>query len=296
MSKVTKNSQMQLEGFQASEFSIASGKMTLGYLEHPFFSLKTNAVDMSVLEYTANNGKMNIKISPSASGRMNIKDADFVIFLQAKLVQMKKEGVLTTTTPVITIDTYEFLSFCNRSLGGKSYSNMKNMLDRVSGTSIEITTSIDDDFLDIKNTTMIDPEWEAVVEKKGQKGLLKFKVKCRSWFVEPILESEGYLTIDKAYFDIDKSTERRLWQIARKHAHTSKFTISWAKFYNKVGVSATLSEFRSRLRAVMKKNDGLYVVQEYQIRENEGKTGIIMTRTVCNEDRTVCNDENPKEV
>jgi len=272
----------QFSMIMVKDFQINSGKMGLNYLEHPFFSLKSKGKDMTKFVYVSNDGKTKIEIRPdSGYGRFTIRDADFVAFIQAKLVKMVKNNELHTNTPTLVVETIEFLEFCNRSKGGQSFYNIADMLRRLGGTIIESTRDLDDSKEKKESTTIIDPEWQAVSEKvsdiNGKSQIIAFQIKCREWFVKPIRESNDYLTIPREYFRIKNDLHRRLWQIARMHCGYpgKEFSITWEKLYNKVGTRQSLTTFRSKLRKEIKDKGGKLDILKYAITQSKDKRIVI---------------------
>ena len=266
-----------LEQFQllaANQFAISSGKMQLAMLEHPFFSIGSRAKDMSIYKYESNDGQLDLMIKPSGAGRATIRDSDFIVYLMAKLVMMKELGQLDSDTPLITVEASEFLQFANRGDSGQSYKNLREMLDRLGGTTYTLTTKRENGRIqNIENTTWIDHEWKAVRELKN-KELITFNVRPRAWWVKTIRESNDYLTVPKEFFSIPHDLHRRYWQIGRMHANKNKpFLISWEKFYNKVGSATDFVVFRSRLRKTIK-DKGSVTVLGYVITETEDKRNL----------------------
>ncbi len=255
----------------ASHFPISAGKMGLLSLEHPFFALANK--DMSVYKYESNDGTFGLEISPGIEGRATIKDCDFIIYLIAKLVAMKKAGELNTDTPVIHVEASEFLNFAKRGDGGKNYKDLRAMLKRLGNTNYTITTkSKNGDKEETRNRTWIDPEWNSVREKQTKhRELITFEVRPREWWVRTIRETNQYLTVPQDFFTIRQALDRRYWQIARMHASSSKpFLISWEKFYNKIGSETPFDQFRSRLRRKMKLTGSVQVL-DYFITEVDGR-------------------------
>jgi hypothetical protein len=248
--------------FQTQSYDTPYGKMHIDFLAHPFFTLQINKPDMSTVEYQSNDGKIDMKLQPSGKGRATINDCDFVIFMQAKLVQMKKEGDLDSPNPVLEIDTAEFLEFSDRSDGAKSYEGIESMLDRLGGSKMRFSAyDAREDISDISNYTFIDPEWSAV--SRGRTGsLLSFRVKCRDWFVRPIMESDRYLTIYDEYWDEKRPLIKRINQVLRKHAHRNPWKVGWETFHKLVGTPQSLTVFRSRFRKELKDGGGVMVFMD----------------------------------
>ena len=67
------------------------------------------------------------------------------------------------------------------------------------------------------------------------------------------VEAQEVLTLDRRYFQLAKPLERRLYELARKHAgQQPSFTIGLEKLRNKSGSQSTLKEFRRLLQSIIK--------------------------------------------
>jgi hypothetical protein len=265
----------QLDLFSANQFRVASGRMQLLLLEHPFFSLQSRSRDMSAYSYTSNDGLLTLKVEPSTKGRATMRDSDFLCYLQAKLVAMKQEGRLNTDNPKILVEAAEFLQFAHRGDSGASYKNLRDMLDRLGGTKLSIYTRDKAGRIEMEeHTTWIDPEWRGVREMDNNV-LLTFEVKPREWLVQRVREADHYLSIPRRFFNIRSDTHRRYWQIGRMHAKCAKpFLISWEKFFNKVGSNQPFAKFRSKLRKEIRDNGGTLRILEYTVAECDDRRRI----------------------
>lgn len=260
--------------FFASLFRIAAGKLQLEMLEHPFFSLQSRGRDMSTYRYLSNDGSFALRIAPSEQGRMTMKDADFVAYLQAKLVKMKEEGKLTQYGPVkMIVEVTEFLEFANREKGGANYANFKNMIIRLTGTRIEVER-VEENSKPESVTTILGSEWDSLRSKEGDIPIC-FRITINEWFVRPIIDDNRFLTMPRSYFRIKKDIHKRFFQIARMHA-SGVFEISWEKFHNKVGTKEALSKFRSKLRKEFKDNDGFLEILNFKISESSCKKKVVI--------------------
>ena len=265
--------------FQTQAYETPYGKMHIDFLAHPFFTLQTKKPDMSVVNYQSNDGKIEMELQPSGKGRATINDCDFVIFMQAKLVQMKKEGDLDSPNPVLEVDTAEFLEFSGRSDGTKGYEGIEDMLDRLGGSKMRFSAyDAREDISDINNYTFIDPEWSAV--SRGRTGsLLSFRVKCREWFVRPIMASDRYLTIYDEYWHEKRPLIKRINQVLRKHAHKNPWKVGRETFHKLVGTPQTLAVFRSRFRKELKDGGGFKLFMEtYSMTEDKDGKFLLVTK------------------
>ena len=107
-------------------------------MEHPVFGLSTKPDHrMLIYEYNGN----SIKIKPSYTGLATIHDKDILLYLTSSLMNAKNNGKHISNR--LRFVAYDYLVSTNKTTTGKAYTQLKEGLERLSGTRIEtnITTN-----------------------------------------------------------------------------------------------------------------------------------------------------------
>ena len=178
-------------------------------MEHPLFSLSVKK-DLAAFEYEQ--GNVKVKITPAAEeGRANVFDRDILIYVLSQLMAAKNEGQEIGRR--VRISAHDLLKATNRHTTGQAYATLRRALTRLQFTQIE--TNIHDHGLG---------EWRSIsfitdarIVKEDSTGrLLSVELEMGDWLVKAI-ENKNVLTLNKAYFQLRKPLERRLYELARKH-------------------------------------------------------------------------------
>ncbi len=139
---------------------------------------------------------------------------------------------------------------------------MKSSLLRLRGTSIE--TNIKTNDIEITEGFGLIESYRVVKEGKNGKALA-MEVKVSDWFYNSIMGNE-ILTIDKGYFRLKKPTDRRLYELARKHCgNQNVWKISLDKLKVKLGAVSPLRAFRYNMKKLIDSNH----LPEYNISMDE---------------------------
>src|SRR5260370_29651203 len=120
-----------IQDFFICDVTDAMPKDDMGSMEHPIFSLATKP-DVHVREYEHNGVK--IAVMPSALGLATIHDKDILIYCISQLVAKMNAGVELQKT--LHLKAYDLLVSTNRNTDGRGYEQLRDALDRVSGTRI----------------------------------------------------------------------------------------------------------------------------------------------------------------
>ncbi len=232
-------------------------KDDIASMEHPIFSLSKKP-DYRIPEYS-HNGK-TIKISPSAAGLPTIFDKDILLYIASALINAKNNG--EQISKHVQFTSYDYLVTTNKSTGGEQYNQMKASLLRLRGTSIE--TNIKTNDIEVTEGFGLIESYRVVKEGKNGKALA-MTVKVSDWFYNSIMGNE-VLTIDKGYFRLKKPTDRRLYELARKHCgNQNAWKISLEKLKVKLGTVSPLRAFRYNMKKLIDSNH----LPEYNISMNE---------------------------
>lgn len=233
-----------------------SFKDDIASMEHPVFSLSTKP-DHRMLEYEHNGS--TIKIKPSYTGLATIFDKDILLYLASGLMNAKNNGESISQT--VRFISYDYLVSTNKDTGGFQYRQMRESLARLNGTLIE--TNIKTNGKETTEEFGLINSWK-VVKEDGKGKAVAIEVELSKWFYNSILGDE-ILSMDKGYFRLRKPTERRLYELARKHCGNQ---ITWKiKLDNlklKLGTVTSIRRLRFNLKALAESNH----LPEYNISIN----------------------------
>jgi len=223
-------------------------KDDMASMEHPVFSLSTKP-DFRVLEYESNGNR--IKITPSyEKGLATIHDKDILLYIASSLVNCINKGEVPSQT--VRFIAYDFLVSTNRQTGGKGYKILKEALARLVGTRIETNIRTNQSRV-IENFGILDSF--KIVDKNPNDGrMVGIEVKLSDWFYNSVLGKE-VLSIDKEYFRLRKPTERRLYELARKHCGQQRsWSIGLETLRNKLGATAPVVKLKFNLNKIVESN------------------------------------------
>ena len=225
-----------------------SFKDDVASMEHPIFSLSKKP-DFRLLEYE-NNGN-TIKIKPSWTGLATIFDKDVLLYVISAMMRAKNNG--KQVSKVVRFTSYDYLISTNKSTGGRSYALLKDALSRLKGTVIE--TNIEAGGLRVNEEFSLIDRWREIREDDNDDGrVIALEVELSSWMFNAVLGG-GVLTIDRDYFRLRKPTERRLYELARKHCGNQKaWKIGLDKLRLKLGVTRPAYKLRFDLIKLAESN------------------------------------------
>ena len=215
-------------------------------MEHPVFSLSTKP-DHRMLVYQYNGN--SIKIKPSYTGLATIHDKDILLYLTSCLMSAKNNGEQISSR--VRFTAYDYLVSTNKTINGKSYQQLKEGLERLSGTRIE--TDIKTGGKEIQSEFGLIDSWHIIKEGKDGR-MVAVEVKLSEWFYNSIL-GNAVLSIDKDYFNLRKPTERRLYELARKHCGNQvAWKIGIDKLKNKIGSNSPLTKLKFNIKKISETN------------------------------------------
>lgn len=215
-------------------------------MEHPVFSLSTKPDHrMLVYEYKGN----TIKIKPSYTGLATIHDKDILLYLTSCLMNAKNNGEKISNR--VRFTAYDYLVSTNKTINGKSYIQLKDGLERLSGTRIE--TNIKTNEKEVLSEFGLIDSWHIVKEGKDGR-MIAVEVVLSEWFYNSVL-GNAVLSIDRDYFRLRKPTERRLYELARKHCGNQvAWKISLDKLKDKIGSNSPLNKLRFNINKLTETN------------------------------------------
>jgi plasmid replication initiation protein len=277
----TETGERQIELF-VPEIQSWTLKDDLASMEVPLFSL-SKTPDMAIREYKR--GNKTLRVIPSGIGAANVFDHDLLIYIGSQIVEAKNRGLPITQR--VLVDSYDFLMGTERGDGRTSFENIAGMLRRLRGTTIEtnILTGgkrVTDGFgiiADYKIVSQKTSRHKKTAKKPEMdvERVLSFEVIVSDWFWNGLLEYE-VLTLDRRYFSLTSSVQRRLYEVARKHCGTDKavWKINIDDMADKIGYKAERYKFRSDLREIIAADP----LPDYQIAlEKKGKDEFVVVYT-----------------
>ena len=240
-------------------------KDDIASMEFPIFSLSKNK-DLETREYRR--GNRVVKIVPSGVGAATVFDKDLLLYVASQLIEAKNQGKPLSRT--VVIESCDFLLGTDRGDGRASFERIVDLLDRLRGTTIQ--TNIEtggvtqtEGFGMIDNYKIISEKKRAVTERaSGSRGkdvarqvsrVLQFSVTISEWLYNGLVNYE-VLTMDRAYFQLSRSIDRRLYEIARKHCgDQALWKIDIDLLAGKVGTKVSRAKFRDELRQTIRADE-----------------------------------------
>jgi len=221
-------------------------KDDMASMEHPVFSLSTKYLDR-VLEYEHKGN--TIKIKPSFTGLATIYDKDILMYITSCLMNAKNNG--EPISQIVRFTAYDYLLATKKKTSGFHYQQLLEGLYRLNGTMIE--TNIKTNNKEFINEFGIIDSF-GIVKKREDGRMLAVEVKLSDWLYNSIL-SNSVLTIDQEYFNLRKPTERRLYELARKHCgNQTVWKIKLDSLRTKLGMASELRTLRFNINKIAKTN------------------------------------------
>lgn len=247
------------------DVSDASPKDDMASMEHPVFSLSVKP-DMRELDYS--HAGRRIRVIPSGRGLATIMDKDILLYCISRLVNDLNDG--REITQWVELSAHEIMVATNWNTGKRDYQRFEDALVRLGGTMIltDIPTGGG------RQTHGFHLIEEFVIDRRDREGeiglfgrMTKVRIKLSDWTFRAI-QSMEVLTISAQYFRLRRPLERRIYEIARKHAGEQErpFVIGIDNLQKKVGSNAPAKKFRFFLKEIIREGH----IPDYAI-EIEGK-------------------------
>jgi plasmid replication initiation protein len=258
--------------FFVCDFLGARLKHDLASMEHPLFSLSTRP-DRRILEYDHNG--TSVTIVPSVKGRATIFDADILIFCISQLMAAINGGRETART--LTLTAHDLLQATGRETSGDAYRRLRDAFERLAGT--RITTNLTTGGEEVTSGFGLIESWEIVRKTRGGR-MVSVRVTLSEWLYRAVL-SKSVLTLNRAYFDLRKPLERRIYELARKHCgRQPEWRVSVEVLLKKSGSNSPRRVFRAMLRTMIKAD----TLPDYTLTEEAGDIISITPRAQVVED------------
>jgi plasmid replication initiation protein len=223
-------------------------KDDMASMEHPIFSLSTKP-DTRVLRYEHRD--VVVEIIPSVRGLATIFDKDILIYCISQLMAKKNAGEPLAQT--LHLNAHDVLVWTNRETSGDAYRRLIEAFERLRGTTI--TTNIKTNG-EAEDQVFGLIEKAKVIRQTRSGRMSEIEVKLSDW-VYRIVEGSEVLTLSRDYFRLRKPTDRRIYELARKHCgEQDEWKISLELLHKKTGASSHYREFKSMIRELVK-NDHL---------------------------------------
>jgi plasmid replication initiation protein len=246
-----------IQDFFICDVTDAIPKDDLGSMEHPIFSLATKP-DTSIRDYEHNGTK--ISIMPSALGLATIHDKDVLIYCISQLVAKLNAGGDVNKT--LHLKAYDLLVATNRSTDGRGYEQLKDALDRLSGTRIR--TNIKTGKQEVTEGFGLIDSWRIIRQIDGGR-MSELRVTISDWVFNAVVGRE-VLTLHKDYFRLRKPLERRMYELARKHCgKQDEWSVSLDLLKKKCGSTSTEKEFRRLVGAVCAEDAKHHHIPDYAL-------------------------------
>jgi plasmid replication initiation protein len=241
-------------------------KDDLASMEFPLFSLAKQK-DVTIREYRR--GNKVVRIVPSSVGAATYFDKDLLLYISSQLVEARNQGLPVSRT--VKIDSIDFLLGTERGDGGASFARIIAMLRRLRGTTIETNIPTGADRVtQTEGFSMID-HFKVLSSKKrtlptaghdrGQTGeseveqVYSFTVTISEWLYNGLLNYE-VLTLDRGYFRLSRSIDRRLYEIARKHCGDQPiWKVNIGLLAEKIGTSRAIYKVRDEIRQAIEADE-----------------------------------------
>ena len=256
--------------FFVCDFLGAMPKHDLASMEHPLFSLSTRP-DRRILSYQHNDTE--VTVIPSVKGRATIFDADILIFCISQLMDALNAGQAVSRT--LTLTAHDLLKATQRETSVDSYRRLRDAFERLAGTRIttNITTGPKDDPIEVTTGFGLIEGWEIVRRTRAGR-MVSVSVTLSEWLYRAVL-SKSVLTLNRAYFDLRKPLERRIYELARKHCgHQPEWRVSLETLLKKSGSASPRRVFRAMVREIIRAD----TLPDYTLHEEPGDIIRVISR------------------
>lgn len=246
----------------------------------PFRLSKRDKRAGEIIRHELPDGYVEVKAGPD--GMASVWDYDIVLMMISHLTEAmnrwrdgKGEKPSRTFTPHVS----EILKFARRGDGSRQVEELEAALDRLKGTTIKTVR----DRQTVNGKTMREVEAEGlinsyrVVSRTDTRRISIVEIEAPKWIYREVVEGKRpeVLTVHPDYFLIDPGIGRFLYRLARRAAGKDTAKWSFQTIFERSGSAGTFKKFCQNLRRIVEAND----LPEYELREDTGKDGPILTMT-----------------
>ena len=214
-------------------------------MEHPFFTLSTKP-DVRTVVY--NRDGISIKLNPhNELGLPTMMDKDILLYVGSLMMAEINKG--RTPPKTLRFSAHDLMVTTNRPTDGHAYRLLKNAFERTTGCLI--TTDIKTNEIRQSSGFHILESWNIIEKSRDNRRMVRLEVTVSDWFYNALLGRE-VLTINRDYFRLRKTLERRLYELARKHCgRQPKWEIGLENLKDKCGARSPLKYFRFQVRGII---------------------------------------------
>ena len=232
-------------------------KDDIASMEVPIFSLAKQK-DTKTREYRR--GAKVVRVIPSSVGAATVFDKDLLLYIASQIVEARNQEQAVSRT--VQIESIDFLVGTERGDGRASFERIVDMLRRLRGTTIETNIetggvrqtegfSLIDTYKILSEHKRVEAAYDAETKKTVRREVsrvLRFSVTISEWLYNGLMNYE-VLTLDRGYFRLSKSIERRLYEIARKHCGDQPlWKVNIDLLGEKIGTKQKRFQLRDELR------------------------------------------------
>ncbi len=240
-------------------------------MEVPIFSLSTRP-DLSIEQWTSQDGKRRITVTPSVLGRATQRDKDVLIYVTSQLTAAVDRKLPDANYRTVRFMAYDFFKTTGRGTSGAEYRALKQSLRRLHGTTI--TTNISTGSVQIDEGFGLIDGWRTIASHDRPGTMIAVEITLSVWLFNAIRSFEVF-TLHKDYFRLRRPIERRLYELARKHCGRQPTAlIGLDLLRRKAGSKASPKEFRRMVRDVMVAD----ALPEYRLLLSQNDTVTIYTK------------------
>jgi plasmid replication initiation protein len=249
-------------------------KDDIASMEHPLFTLATRP-DLTILRYLHNG--VEIEVIPSVKGRATLHDKDILIYCTSQIMAALNAGKPVART--LHLRAHDLLVATNRETSGDAYRRLREAFERLAGTRI-VTNLVAGAFEITRGFGLIE-DWEIVRKTRGGR-MIQVRITLSEWLYSAIM-AKSVLTLNRAYFQLRRPLERRLYELARKHCgRQPEWRISLEVLHKKSGSTSPRRVFRSMVRDIIATGH----VPDYDLRLDGGDLLHVTPKAAA--DRPVC--------
>jgi plasmid replication initiation protein len=161
---------------------------------------------------------------------------------------MAKKNAGEPLGQMLHLNAHDLLVWTNRETSGDGYRRLKEAFERLRGTTIttNIKTNGEDD---VQGFGLI--ESFRIVRETRSGRMSELQVKLSDW-VYRIIQGSEVLTLSRDYFRLRKPTDRRIYELARKHCgEQDEWKIALDLLHKKTGASSHAREFKAMIRELV---------------------------------------------
>jgi len=224
-------------------------------LAYPYFTLTKQKRTKPMRFF---NEEQNVRIEIHGieiNGIANIHDADLLLWFSAEVRRhYEKTGQITHR---IFYNPRKMLVEIGRGKGGMQINRLQESLERLVSTYVRTTVRTEHQkgkggfhWLDY---------WKGSQDNKTGEPKNLWSVGMSEWLIQGIIQDTNILTLHPGYYSLTSGLEKRLYQIARKHAGKQNFgaMMTMETLYKKTGSSENTRKFAYKVRTIAREEGAL---------------------------------------